>query len=105
MMPCNPCPPFPSEEEGSQLCLASVSLGGGPTRCQGAREKAGENSLGEEVRGVGEKSEQQSPVLSGTRVGFVEDSLSMNRAGEWFRMIRFLVHCVSILWQFQNIPP
>ena len=37
MTPCNPCPPFPSEEEGSQLCLASGRVWAGPDQMPGCK--------------------------------------------------------------------
>lgn len=83
MMPCNPCPPFPSEEEGSQLSAWQpvAESGRGPTRCQGAREKAGENPLGEEKgEGVGRNPlEQQSPAFLVPGVGFVKQFIHVNQ--------------------------
>ena len=82
--------------------------GRGPIRCQGAREQAGENPLGEEVSGGGgQKSPRTAvPSLFGTRGGFHGTQFIHGPGqGSGLEMIVFLVDCVSILWQFQDIPP
>lgn len=56
---------------------------------------------------MGEKSPRAAvPSLSGTRGGFCgRQFIHEPGQGNGLEMIAFLVHCVSILWQFQNIPP
>ena len=80
MTPCNPCPPFPSEEEGSQLCLWP-SLGGAQSdarvqRSRQVRTRRVRRIVGEEGRNP---IEQQSPAFLVPGVGFTEHSLSMDQ--------------------------